>query len=76
MGLIFGALIKNKSVANLFLNGTNVPRDSLTDLKELLSNSTSLKMLTMFACGLSESAITTLAPGFQANKGMIYLDLR
>ena len=76
MGLIFGALAKNKSVANLSLKGTNIPRDSLTDLVDMPGSSRSLKMLTLFIAGLSENAIMTLAPGFEQNHGLIYLDLR
>ena len=76
MGLIFGALANNQSVANLSLKGTNIPRDSLTDLVDMLGSSRSLKMLTLFNAGLNENAIMTLAPGFQQNNGIIYLDLR
>ena len=64
MGLIFGALASNKSVTNLSLKGTNIPRDSLTDLVDMLGSSRSLKMLTLLNAGLSENAIMTLAPGF------------
>ena len=37
MTLLFGALARNKSVANLILTGTNIPRDSVVALNDLLS---------------------------------------
>ena len=76
MGLIFGALAKNSSVANLSLMGTSIPRDSLTSLVDMLGSSRALRMLTLFNTGLSENAIMTLAPGFEQNHSIIYLDLR
>ena len=37
MGLIFGALIVNKSVKNLDLTGTSIAKDSLAEFVNLLS---------------------------------------
>lgn len=37
MGLIFGALVLNKSVKNLDLTGTSIAKDSLAEFVNLLS---------------------------------------
>lgn len=76
MGLIFEALARNTSVQSLSLEGTSIPRESLPNLVDLLESSRSLKMLTLFSSGLSDSAMTTLASGFKSNKSLIYIDMR
>ena len=76
MGLIFGALQRNQSVANLNLTGTSIAKESLAEFVNLLSQSRTLNMLTLFNSGLSDSSIMALAPGFKNNKGLVYLDIR
>ena len=76
MGLIFGGLAHNRSIASLTLENMNIPRDSLTAMVDMLGTNRSLKMLTMVNTGLSDTSIQTLASGLEQSHGLIYLDLR
>lgn len=76
MGLIFTALANNNSVANLTLRDTNIPRDSLMDLVDMLGANRSLQMLTLLNAGLSDASVHILASGLEQSHGLIYLDLR
>ena len=76
MGVIFEAMTKNESVANLTLRNMNIPRDSLTVMGDMFCGNKTLQMLTLFNAGLTDNSIQILASGLEQSHGLIYLDLR
>ena len=57
MGVLFEALTRNQSVANLTLRNMNIPRDSLTVMGDMFCGNKTLQMLTLFNAGLTDNSI-------------------
>ena len=65
MVLLFGALTQNTSISSLIMRSTNIPRDSVVALVDLLDTNKQLQMLTLFNAGLNDNFMNTLAPGLK-----------
>lgn len=76
MGVLFGALSRNKSVFSLTLQNMNISRDSLVGMVDMIDTNDVINMLTLYNCGLSDSSILTLSQGMHQNRNIIYVDLR